>query len=126
MQFEILNTIQYFVLLVLTGIGYGYAKKYYPILSWKPYFVLVLVVTLLSYQQFFTLTEKTDTEATQATMLMQAGSIKNSKTVRNYLEDTKEVVTISAAEKTKALLLEQQKLSKALAKEIEKQNKENK
>ena len=126
MQFELLNIIFYIVYLLTTILIFKYVKSKVKTLTWKMYILSAVVCTGISYQQFFTLTEKGDAESTQAVMLMQSGAIKNSKIVRNYLEDNKEVVIMTKAEKTKILLAEQQKISKALAEEIEKSNKENK
>ena len=126
MQFEILNTIQYLVLLLLATGVYWYTKRRVQQMLWKHYLLIVFAVTGLSYNQFFTLTEKADNIATQSVMLKQSGSIKNSKVLNEYTENKEKVDSLIVVKTTQEILDEQQKLSKALALEIENKHKENK
>ncbi len=124
MQFEILNTIQFLVGLLVVSVIYHQAKKNIKsfTLKWKYFFVVLVLLLLTTHQQFYTLTEVQDVKATQNVMLKQSSSISNDKEVASYLSDKKEVSEVNLDEE----VLKQQLKSEELARKIEKQYKENK
>lgn len=123
MQFEILNTIQFLVGLLVCIVIWYQVKKKLTELKWKYFFVGFLVVILFTHQQFYTLTEKEDVKRSQNIMLKQTSDIHNSIIVDEYLaENTKPKKNLKL--ETETLLKEQQNKSKELAKQVEQQHKE--
>ena len=119
MQFEILNTIQYLVFIVVSLIVYHYTKKKFTQLQWKWYAIGLLVFTGITYKQFYTLTEIEDVKSTSRIMLQQKDNF-NTKDINSYLENTEVVDTFQQSnEEYEQLLLEQQTKSKQLANEID-------
>lgn len=119
MQFEILNTIQYLVFIVLSLIMYHYTKKKFTQLQWKWYAIGLLVLTGITHKQFYTLTEVADVKTTSSIMLQQKDNF-NTKDINSYLKNTKVVDTFQQSnEEYEQLLLEQQTKSKQLANEID-------
>ena len=109
MELEILNIIKYLVYVLLSSVAFFYLKKLSDEIKWKHFFVGVLVISMLSYTQFFTLKE--DTKTTQNILLQKS----KSNTLEDYLSNNKE----SKEPDFDKFLLEQQKKSNELAKQIE-------
>ena len=128
MQVEILNTINFLLFVLIAGGIYYYAKRKGIIKKpWKLYWFLMFASALISYQQFFTLTEKADVKNTQVMMLKQSDSMSDSKIVDEYLKNTEQEQKANKKKPNKTLLSEQQAISEALAQKIEQSyEKENK
>ena len=123
MYFEILNTIQFLVIILISAIVYHQLKKKKVInTSWKVYWLAVLVIAMISYKQFFTLTEQADVIKAQQTMEKQSSSIVNSKSIQEYL-DANKPTGLSKKERYEKELEEQSNKSKQLAKEIKAKHK---
>lgn len=123
MQLEILNTLMWVVyclvfLLVFVLLRNKSGRK--DIFKFKYCFVLILVTTLLTHKQFYTLTEKSDMIGASQKFTFSA----NNNTIDNYLEENKGNVKVRTEEDRELELKQQQEKSKALAKEIEQQSKE--
>lgn len=119
MEFEILNTIQYLVFLVISLVVYHYTKKKFTQLQWKWCAIGLLVLTGITHKQFYTLTEVADVKTTSRIMLQQKDNF-NTKDINSYLENTEVVDTFQQSnEEYEQLLLEQQAKSKQLANEID-------
>ena len=124
MQFEILNTIQFLVGLLISAVIWHKGTKHFKLYwSWKYFFTATGTVLLFTHQQFYTLTEKADVISSQNMMLRQSSNIKHSKEVSEYLENN-EVIVVDSKTETEALLKEQQEKSKKLAEQIELKHKE--
>ncbi len=117
MEFEILNTIKFGVgVLVAAGIFYKIKDLKWINTSWKLFLLEVVIIAGVSYQQFFTLTEKQDKIKTQHSMLRQ-GSVN--KTLNNYLTEVPVVSTIPTQQQNEQLLKLQQEKSRKLVTQIE-------
>jgi len=117
MQFEILNTIKFIVYILVLAIVYYQLKKREVIkYSWSYFLIGTLIVSGLSYKQFFTLTEKSDIIQTQRNLLSRPS--KN-HTLDTYLSNNKPKEEITTKDSTRKLLEEQQAKSKELAIQIE-------
>ena len=122
MEFEILNTIRFLVFMFLFGGIFWYIKrkvksKQSIVLRWKYYFISVVVLTLLTHTQFYTLTEKGDVKDTVNIMLQQKDNF-NSREVSKYLDNTQPDKLVDRSNLEEELLLEQEK-SKQLANQID-------
>lgn len=122
MEFEILNTIRFLVFMFLFGGIFWYIKrkvksKQSIVLRWKYYFISVVVLTLLTHTQFYTLTEKEDVKDTVNIMLQQKDNF-NSREVSKYLDNTQPDKLVDRSNLEEELLLEQEK-SKQLANQID-------
>lgn len=126
MQFEILNTIQYLVVLILCTILMFYVKDRFIKFKYRYYLLAVLVVTGLSHTQFYTLTETQDVEQTQNIMQRQSNSISNDKTLDSYIEMKENKDSQVEVKTIETLLKEQKQRSLELANEIENKYKGNK
>jgi thiol:disulfide interchange protein len=125
MQFEILNTIKYLVYVIVMGVIYWKLKNIKVVkTSWKAFFVVMLVITLITYNQFFTLTESADIKATQRIMSEQSSQISNGRLLNQYLKDNTPVLVDSEAEREAELVKQKQK-SKEIADKIDAIKKEN-
>lgn len=122
MEFEILNTIRFLVFMLLFGGIFWYIKrkvksKQSIVLRWKYYFISVVVLTLLTHTQFYTLTEKEDVKDTVNIMLQQKDNF-NSREFSKYLDNTQPDKLVDRSNLEEELLLEQEK-SKQLANQID-------
>jgi thiol:disulfide interchange protein len=119
MQFEILNTVKFLVYVVIMAVIYWKMKRYKVVkTSWNVFLLLTFMATLLSYKQFFTLTEHEDIKASQRMMSKQSHQISNGRTVSLYLKNNKPVVVDSKAEREAELEYQNLK-SKTLAESID-------
>ena len=121
MVLEILNIVVFLLYVVVGGFSFSYTKKLLIFLKWKHYFIFILVAALITHNQFFTLTERVDTMATQGVMLKQIDKNKHSKNLDNYLKERENTEIVE--EDFEKELLKQQMKSKALAKDIDDRNK---
>ena len=119
MQFEILNTIQYLVVLSLTTCIMFYVKDKYFKFKYRYYILLVLISTGFTHKQFYTLTEVRDVKKTQSVMQRQTYSISNDKTLDNYIKLKENINSSVKVKTTKELLKEQTELSQKLIESIE-------
>ncbi len=74
---------------------------------------------VISYSQFFTLTEKADVLSTQRSMLNQSSQVSNGKAIAKYLNENKPTVRMPTDKENAEALAKQQAKSKELAKQIE-------
>lgn len=126
MQFEILNTIQYLVVLILSTCVMFYVKDRYFEFKYRYYLLCVLVVTGVTHKQFYTLTEVQDVKQTQNTMQRQSNSIINDKILDSYMELKENTDSKINVKTVKELLEEQTQRSLNLMKEIENKHKGDK
>lgn len=126
MQFEILNTLQYLVGLVLTTCVMFYVKDKYFKFKYRYYTLVVLLVTGVTHKQFYTLTEIQDVKQTQNIMQRQSNSISNDKTLDMYIKLKENTDSEFKVKTTEDLLKEQKQKSQQLIKQIENKHKGDK
>tara|TARA_R110000851_G_scaffold246982_1_gene399498 strand:- start:71 stop:445 length:375 start_codon:yes stop_codon:yes gene_type:complete len=118
MQFEILNTIKFVVYVLVMAAVYWKLKSVGVVkTSWKTFSIIVIIATLFTYQQFFTLTEFEDIKSSQQIMEKQSSQIRNGNSINQYLKENKKVIVDKVAEREAELLNQKQK-SKKLADEL--------
>lgn len=93
--FEILNIIKFIAYMVGLACLLWYLYNAAPNLFKsatnviKTYIVIILASALLTYTQFFTLTEKENVETQQRVMMKQSSTIRNDDDLNSYLEKNK-------------------------------------
>ena len=115
-EFEILNTITYFVYVIIAIVMFFFAKKQWRELKWSWLFAAIIISTLVSYKMFFTLSERTDIIEQQSIMMKQSSQIRNDKMLDSYLK----VATIEQVDKVaerEAELLKQKQKNEELIKQ---------
>lgn len=123
MQFEILNTIQwvaYWMVLLVVFATLRVKLDLKDVLKFKYFFITLLVTSMASHQQFYTLTEMVDVERTTQKFTFSS----NNSTIDNYLEDNTDKAKKRTDEERDLELMYQQQKSATLAKQIEQQSKE--
>lgn len=117
MQLEVLNTVVWVViwLCVLSLFIWLKKKTKNKVLTLRGLGCVFLLSTLVSYSQFFTLTEKADinTATTKFTYNQQ-----NSKLLDSYLEENQNEHVVTSQEIMDTFVKEQQKKSSELAESI--------
>ena len=119
MYFELLNTIKFLAYALIVGAIFWQLKSREIVkVSWEVYWVLLLIATLVTYPQFFTLTEERDVIQTQNVMEEQSSMVINGKLIQSYL-DANKPTGLSKEDLYEQELEKQSNKSKQLAKEIE-------
>lgn len=122
MQFEILNTIYWLVGFTFLAITYEViSKKFNKTFKRKYLYIGFVIATLITHQQFYTLTEKVDAQNTQEMFKRQSKTLQYNKTLDNYLENTENVLAeeVSSKPSLQELIKQEQLKSKELAEQIE-------
>ena len=105
--FEILNIIKFTILIILFSMCFGLFNKKFPRIFKKPmlmWMVFILSFFIISFNSFFTLTERNNIIKTQNIMSKQSGQIRNDNILNDYLNKTKPIKVNKTKEREKELL----------------------
>jgi len=115
-EFEVLNTITYFVYVIISIVLFFLAKKQWDELKWSWLFSAIVISTLVSYKMFFTLSERTDIIKQQSIMMGQSNQIINDKVLDSYLK-VATIQPIDEVAQREAELLKQKQKNEELIKQ---------
>ena len=123
MQFEALNTTQwvcYWLLILVVFLMLRKKFKLKEVLKFKYFFLVLLGTTIVTHNQFYSLTEKSDMNVATKKFTFST----NNNTLENYLEDSEGIIKVRTEQDREDELHYQKQKSKDLANQIEKQSKE--
>ncbi len=118
MQLEILNIIKFLAFMLVIAFIYGKCHIVLRLTTWKVYWVMMLCFSIITYSQFFTLTEKADSFRTQTLMLKQNSQVSNNRQLAIYLTENTPEVRLRSETSLELELEKQQLKSRNLANTI--------